>query len=49
VNQILHILIGDLSAVADAAIKTSALFLTAAILFLSPNDADSRNWPRSTG
>ena len=38
-NQILHILIGDLSRVADAAIKTSALFLTAAILFLSPNDA----------
>jgi uncharacterized membrane protein YcaP (DUF421 family) len=33
VNRILHILIGDLPAVADVAIKTSALFLTAAILF----------------
>jgi uncharacterized membrane protein YcaP (DUF421 family) len=33
VNHILHALIGDLPTVADAAIKTSALFVTAAILF----------------
>jgi uncharacterized membrane protein YcaP (DUF421 family) len=33
VNRIVHVLIGDLPTVADVAIKTSALFLTAAILF----------------
>jgi hypothetical protein len=33
VNRILHVLIGDLPTVGDVAIKTSALFLTAAILF----------------
>jgi uncharacterized membrane protein YcaP (DUF421 family) len=33
VNTIAHVLIGDLSTVGDVAIKTSALFLTAAILF----------------
>jgi uncharacterized membrane protein YcaP (DUF421 family) len=33
VNRIVHVLIGDLPAVGDVAIKTSALFLTAAILF----------------
>ena len=32
-NRIVHVLIGDLPTVADVAIKTSALFLTAAILF----------------
>lgn len=32
-EHIVHALIGDLSGAADAAIKTSALFLTAAILF----------------
>jgi len=33
VNRIVHFLIGDLPTVANLAIKTSALFLTAAILF----------------
>jgi len=33
VNRIVHVLIGDLPTVGDVAIKTSALFLTAAILF----------------
>jgi uncharacterized membrane protein YcaP (DUF421 family) len=33
VNGIAHVLVGDLSTVGDVAIKTSALFLTAAILF----------------
>jgi uncharacterized membrane protein YcaP (DUF421 family) len=32
-SQIVHVLLGDLSAVGDVAIKTSALFLTATILF----------------
>ena len=32
-DRIFHVLIGDLSAVPDAVIKTSALFLTAAMLF----------------
>jgi hypothetical protein len=33
VNRIVHVLIGDLPTVGDVAIKTAALFLTAAILF----------------
>jgi uncharacterized membrane protein YcaP (DUF421 family) len=33
VNHIVHVLIGDLPTLADVAIKTSAIFLTAAILF----------------
>jgi uncharacterized membrane protein YcaP (DUF421 family) len=33
VNRIVHVLIGDLPAVGDVAIKTAAVFLTAAILF----------------
>lgn len=32
-NRIAHVLIGDLTTVGDVALKTSALFLTAAILF----------------
>lgn len=32
-NRVAHVLIGDLPTVADVAIKTSALFFTAAILF----------------
>ena len=32
-NRLVHVLIGDLPALGDVAIKTSALFLTAAILF----------------
>jgi uncharacterized membrane protein YcaP (DUF421 family) len=32
-NRIMHVLIGDLPTVIDVAIKTSALFVTAAILF----------------
>ena len=32
-NRIVHVLIGDLPTVGDVAIKTAALFLTAAILF----------------
>lgn len=32
-NRILHVLVGDIAGVGDVAIKTSALFLTAAILF----------------
>lgn len=32
-ERILHVLIGDLDAVSDAVIKTTALFLTAAVLF----------------
>ncbi|HEY3934458.1 MAG TPA: hypothetical protein VGL65_07535, partial [Gemmatimonadales bacterium] len=32
-DRIFHVLIGDPPAAVDAAIKTSALFLTAAILF----------------
>lgn len=32
-NRIVHVLIGDLPTIGDTAIKTSALFVTAAILF----------------
>jgi uncharacterized membrane protein YcaP (DUF421 family) len=33
VDRVLHVLIGDMGSVPDAAVKTTALFVTAALLF----------------